>query len=395
MKYSIDELYDIIDEIENEENLTALEVRKRKHKRRKYQKREETKDEIFSNLISFGIRTFLYVFIVTRFVFSTFNGDIDEDNLFDGNEIVATDEEVEDAIANLEKELGVEISSEDLNDYLLFNAVFENENLTALEKDVIYQFLPIIRDNPYINKEYTYKGLLNVDINNIERPSSYEDSVEGTFSLFDYGIDIFVDDEDNRVLKHELVHCIFVNEDTTRLPESFLEGMTEVLANEYFSGSTIELKNYVYETIYVKLLCEIVGSDRVLVAFTTGNMNVIYDCIDNCLGVDNSKDIIERFDAILMNYDDVEAVDRTEISDILLTMKSYGELSMYENDSSDCSYLKYIEILQCLLLDYPYDEYVFAVFDNDYPDKIYFNKEFQKNNGYWENEFESKVLSKE
>ena len=142
-----------------------------------------------------------------------------------------------------------------------------------------------------------------------------------------------------------------------------------------------------------EIIDEIVGSDRVLAAFTTGDMSIIYDCIDNCLGVNNSKDIIEIFDAILMNYDD-GGVDRAEISEVLLTMKSYGELSMFERDSSDCSYLKYIEILECLLLDYPYDEYLFAVFDTDYPDKIYFNKELQENNGYLKNETESKILSK-
>ena len=225
----------------------------------------------------------------------------DMDNMFLGSDVCVSDARVKSVMKEL-CELGYAVEYDNMN-YLLLNAIHCNENLTDDEKDFCCGFIDMFNDNPYLDKERVYHSLLNLDISYKNRPYIYDDSVEGVYIDKFKSIGIFVDDPDKAVLGHEVIHCICANDGC--LPTFFVEGMTELLANEYFSDSPfIEFKNYPFEIYAVKMLCDTAGSDVVLKAYTTGDMNLIYEALASYSGtVDDAKKAIGIFEKLFLFLD--------------------------------------------------------------------------------------------
>lgn len=225
----------------------------------------------------------------------------DMDNMFLGSDVCVSDARVKSVMKEL-CELGYAVEYDNMN-YLLLNAIHCNENLTDDEKDFCCGFIDMFNDNPYLDKERVYHSLLNLDISYKNRPYIYDDSVEGVYIDKFKSIGIFVDDPDKAVLGHEVIHCICANDGC--LPTFFVEGMTELLANEYFSESPfIEFKNYPFEIYAVKMLCDTAGSDVVLKAYTTGDMNLIYEALASYSGtVDDAKKAIGIFEKLFLFLD--------------------------------------------------------------------------------------------
>ena len=228
-------------------------------------------------------------------------------NLFESNAVIISDASAESICADIENVFDIEVDEENDN-YLLLNAVMCNENLTFEQKNFCCEYIKLFNDNPYLDKERVYHSLLNVDISYKNRPHIYEDSVEGVYIGAYKSIGIFGKDEDNNTLAHELIHCICSNDGN--LPTFFIEGVTELLANEYFSDSPfIEFDNYPFEIYAVKMLCDAAGSDVVLKAFTTGDMMPIYESLASYYGsVDDAKRAISIFDDLFLNLNG----DKTE-----------------------------------------------------------------------------------
>ena len=225
----------------------------------------------------------------------------DMDNMFLGSDVCVSDARVKSVMKEL-CELGYAVEYDNMN-YLLLNAIHCNENLTDDEKDFCCGFIDMFNDNPYLDKERVYHSLLNLDISYKNRPYIYDDSVEGVYIDKFKSIGIFVDDPDKAVLGHEVIHCICANDGC--LPTFFVEGMTELLANEYFSDSPfIEFKNYPFEIYAVKMLCDTAGSDVVLKAYTTGDMNLVYEALASYSGtVDDAKKAIGIFEKLFLFLD--------------------------------------------------------------------------------------------
>ena len=225
----------------------------------------------------------------------------DMDNMFLGSDVCVSDARVKSVMKEL-CELGYAVEYDNMN-YLLLNAIHCNENLTDDEKDFCCGFIDMFNDNPYLDKERVYHSLLNLDISYKNRPYIYDDSVEGVYIDKFKSIGIFVDDPDKAVLGHEVIHCICANDGC--LPTFFVEGMTELLANEYFSESPfIEFKNYPFEIYAVKMLCDTAGSDVVLKAYTTGDMNLVYEALASYSGtVDDAKKAIGIFEKLFLFLD--------------------------------------------------------------------------------------------
>lgn len=225
----------------------------------------------------------------------------DMDNMFIGSDVCVSDSCVKSVMKEL-CELGYAVENDNMN-YLLLNAIHCNDNLTDDEKEFCCQFIDMFNDNPYLDKERVYHSLLNLDISYKNRPYIYEDSVEGVYIDKFKSIGIFVNDPDKAVLGHEVIHCICANDGC--LPTFFVEGMTELLANEYFSDSPfIEFKHYPFEIYAVKMLCDTAGSDVVLKAYTTGNMNLIYEALASYSGtVDDAKKAIGIFEKLFLFLD--------------------------------------------------------------------------------------------
>jgi len=225
----------------------------------------------------------------------------DMDNMFLGSDVCVSDARVKSVMKEL-CELGYAVEYDNMN-YLLLNAIHCNDNLTDDEKEFCCGFIDMFNDNPYLDKERVYHSLLNLDISYKNRPYIYDDSVEGVYIDKFKSIGIFVDDPDKAVLGHEVIHCICANDGC--LPTFFVEGMTELLANEYFSDSPfIEFKNYPFEIYAVKMLCDTAGSDVVLKAYTTGDMNLIYEALASYSGtLDDAKKAIGIFEKLFLFLD--------------------------------------------------------------------------------------------
>ena len=225
----------------------------------------------------------------------------DMDNMFLGSDVCVSDARVKSVMKEL-CELGYAVEYDNMN-YLLLNAIHCNDNLTDDEKEFCCGFIGMFNDNPYLDKERVYHSLLNLDISYKNRPYIYDDSVEGVYIDKFKSIGIFVDDPDKAVLGHEVIHCICANDGC--LPTFFVEGMTELLANEYFSDSPfIEFKNYPFEIYAVKMLCDTAGSDVVLKAYTTGDMNLIYEALASYSGtLDDAKKAIGIFEKLFLFLD--------------------------------------------------------------------------------------------
>lgn len=203
-----------------------------------------------------------------------------EDTPYQVTSLVMDSDDVDEMIRRLEEKFDVKVSEENKDEFLMLYSIFENSSLSSYEKNTFYGYYSLILDNPYLNREEAYRSLSKVKVDYTERDSSVAENVLGEYEFGDYTIHIYDKDYTNSVLLHEGIHCMFTNSRTAGLPTYFTEGMTELLVNEYFSYDPFyEGVHYPYEVAYVKMLNELVGSDVVLKAFSTGDFNLIYNAV--------------------------------------------------------------------------------------------------------------------
>lgn len=343
--------------------------------------------------VASAITAFLFV-LNAYMVFGTYNPkerDFSEENIYAGNELVVSDDDVDKMISGIEEELGVKIADEDYDTYCLLNAILENENLSDEEKEVFYRVDKVIKDNPYINKEAAYKSLLNVDVSYKKRPLVFDKTTEGVYSSEYESIGIFVKDPEYRVLLHEIIHCIFDNEKTAFLPQYFKEGMTELLANEYFSDNPfLEAVNYPFEISVIKMLCEVSSPDAVLEAYSTGNMSVIAKEIAKIShDFDGAMEALDNVDTLMRQHNEEVPVEEMVDTNTLLNgfiplFRAVVEAKYEVEDHARVSYF-YNEILMANILDEkPYDKYVDDIVEFGLDNKAYFSSELKEkivNNG--------------
>lgn len=200
------------------------------------------------------------------------------------NSIIDIDEdELNDVINTLENEFGYTISEDKKDEYYMLNAIRTNPNLTTEQKELFYNYYDLIDDDPYLLREQAYKNLNEVQIVYMDRKEGDRETLLGEYNNSVNTIFIYTkNDTNNDVLLHEGIHCMFNSVLTSKVPSYMKEGMTELLCNEYFSTDLFyENSTYAFEINYVKMLCELVGSDIVLEAYSTGSIEKIVDKIDD------------------------------------------------------------------------------------------------------------------
>ena len=203
-----------------------------------------------------------------------------EDNPYQVTSLVMDSDDVDEMVRRLEDSFGVTVSEDNKDELLMLYSIFDNSNLSATEKNTFYGYYSIILDNPYLNREEAYRSLSKVKVDYSDRDSSVAENVQGEYEFNGYTIHVYDKTYTNSVLLHEGVHCLFTNKNTAGLPTYFNEGMTELLVNEYFSFDPFyEGVHYPYEVAYVKMLSELVGSDTVLKAFSTGDFSLISNAV--------------------------------------------------------------------------------------------------------------------
>ena len=301
-----------------------------------------------------------------------------EHNLFEDDKLVAGNIKVEYLSSILEKKLGVTIDDENKDEYLLLDAVVKNRNLTEQEKAFCYKYIDIFLDNPYLNKEAVYRNLLNLNISYKDRPSNIEETVDGIYSSR-FNIEVYEDNNSKSVLSHELIHCISHNSKSNSLPRFFREGMTELLNNEYFSENPFyELKYYPFETIAVKMLCEVTSPDTVLKAFSYGDISYITKEMEKYLGSEEkTMETLDILSIILDMHNNGKLFNRSDEDELEDKCLSNFRICIENKKDSDISSYKQNErLFECIFFNFMYEDYLSSGIG--YNKKAYFSSKLKK-----------------
>ncbi len=302
-------------------------------------------------------------------------------NIYSGNSLVLSEDELKSVEFDLEERFNISIEDDDEEVYLL-HALINNPWLTEDEVNSFSKVIDLVRENSYLNLEEVYSTLLNVDISYKRRPITMDKEVEGVYLDKYNSIGIFVDDDEKRVLYHELIHCIFSNSATDKLPKYFDEGMTELLSNEYFSDKPyVEYVNYPFEISAVKILCEVSSPEAVLKAYTYGDMGYIAEEISKVTGDREGADkALYWFSYIMRQYRD-ELVDgekkldrNTMVNGCIPLFREVIDAKYKPEEHSRVSYY-YNEILLANIFEAdPFDAYVDDLVEFGSDHKAYFSK---------------------
>lgn len=312
--------------------------------------------------------------------------DFCDDNLFCGNNLSISEDVLDSVVSRLENELGVSIPEEFEDEYAVLDAVLTNDCLKDDEKEIFYRVIDVIKDNDYLNKEKAYRALRNVDVLHRRRPFTYNDNVQGVYSYVCGSIGIFEKDPDYLILLHEIIHCIYCNSDTDKLPTYFKEGMTELLVNEYFEDYIpyVELECYPFETTAIKMLCEVTSPDTVLKAFSYGDMEYIIQDIATITGnEDEARKALSSFEKILAKH----SGDQDENDDVSFEQLAYMCIPVFrgiisakykETDDNRRSYF-YNEILFSNIFEEDsYDRYIDDLKEYGYFHRAYFSSKLKQ-----------------
>lgn len=386
-KLSLEELYQLMDEIKKDEEEYTKIVQARKDRRSKL---NENKSAVLFQRLPFFI-TFIAVLAFLANATA-------KKNPFRKAKLVMPKSEQEKIINDLEEKLGITIPEEEAENYILLNSIFNNNNLTEEQQLETFNLIPLLSENDYINKEAFYNTLENLEIDYKDRPDFIEDSIIGTYFFPLRNISIYVaeeDDENDEILNHEKIHSIYTNINNFTLPRFLCEGMTELLKNEYFSNHPYsELRSYIYETTFVKLICELVGEDKVLEAYSTGNMDLIYDKLDSIYGLPgDSKKIITKIDEIFEKYYDLDySFSKDDLKNLIVQLENYfvktesEELEgltdfgylIYDSRIINNAFYYYENLLLTSTCDNRYSEYTKFLDDVGILKKAYFSENLKK-----------------
>ena len=158
---TIEELYKLIDEIEKD-NLEYRNIVRDRKKRRIIKERKRKIRKVLSYYIPLSL---MGVMSLQTFVDSEIN------NIYDDNALKISEEKAYKIKETIETKLNMDIEEDELEEYLLLNAILKNLSLNQQEKQIICkEIINIIRINPYINKEQVYQALLKLKIFYMERP---------------------------------------------------------------------------------------------------------------------------------------------------------------------------------------------------------------------------------
>lgn len=336
--------------------------------------------KIFKNIIIYGVIYYITFNSVIMYYFPPKNK-IDKKNLFKGNIISASDEEVNDICNKLEKEWRIEISDDLKDEYLILDAINKNESFSEYKNYYIHAIINLIKDNQYLNKEDVYTKLLNVNIGYKKRPFFLGKRIGGVYYEPNNSIAIFEEYQYKELILHEIIHCIFYK-NNSKLPRFFMEGMTQLLSNEYGDNNNTFYKNeklaYQFEITAVKMLCEITSPETVLKAFTLNNMNYITDeMIKGGITKKEAEESIKIIDNVLNSLQD-EKKHKYSVNEFyekcILKFRNYIDYKYEKNDSNYISYY-YNEMLfyNCLFKDTAYSNYFKDIEKYGYDYKVYFS----------------------
>lgn len=221
-------------------------------------------------------------------------------NVFVGNEISCEPDIYAEQVKLIDEEIDY-IYGEDYNPSLeaklLIGALLSNQNIEYRFKKRLFHMVEYFDDNLYLPREEIYNKLLTLqiktqtfgeddegffygaatstDTNEIEfyiivtdeLVESYENSPQYEETGLSY-----VENDEFDMIKHEIFHVV-TSSKIDNLCSFLNEGMTVLLEKEYNNGDLYT--NYDQRIVYLKMLIEVIGRDKVLEAYSNGDWSVI------------------------------------------------------------------------------------------------------------------------
>ncbi len=287
------------------------------------------------------------------------------------------DIETERLLGEVELLTGIETNNN--KNLVLLHAVLNNNNLTESEKNYFYNLKDIICENKYIDLVDSYDRLFNLTVIYTKRPGYYDDTVIAIYDNTNNKIIVFENEDkfNEEIFEHELIHALFTNKTNIKLPKFFLEGVTELLTNEYFSENTyVENKTYPFEIAIVKILCEMIGSDEILKTYTTGNTETFYDKLSE-FNQDGEK-FIKNLDTIYKAFSRNKEIPTDEYNEAIVFMDNFYK-NKYSGDlEKQETYNYYKKIINMIHLEKPFDEYQKYIYENGVFVKPYFSEKLKE-----------------
>ena len=303
-------------------------------------------------------------------------------NIYNGRTLTISGEEKENIINNVEAKLGYDVEDIKEDDYIILNAVLENDKLTEEEKEYFYDFGDMFYDNPYLNREKTYENLSDVDIkySGLREISAFD--VLGNYDYTSNEIRIY--ENEKSVRGHEITHCIY-NVKPNKIDVYFSEGMAELLYNEYFDDIPfLEVKSYPYEICAVKMLCEICGSDLVLKAYSESNMHLLANEITKYSNRGDAYKNLMLLDDLLTDYEtNAKATHYTDYDKMYdffesVLIAKYGENGMEHN-----AFNYYKTLLNTIYSENNIMDYLDTIKTVGIGVKAYFNEDLKRDYNYF------------
>ena len=366
----------------NKENLEYKKLRK-KRTRKNIKKQNK-----FGKVIKYRILPAFLVISTYNITNKIINKDVyfklmNNSNIYNNRNLLLSKEEEEQIENDINKINNIDTNEYNKKSLYLLKAIVDNKKLTDEEKDEVYKIIEIVDDNKYTNLELSYKRLRNLDIEYKQtRPFYVKEETLGSYYSLINQINIYEDNEKFNVKTHELIHSIYYKNNET-IPTYFKEGMTELLNNEYYSENPFyEDSIYIYEICYVKILCNLLGSDTILETYTKADINILIDELEKITKDKFIASKIAYLDDKQFEKEKVNETDKKYIKDTLNIIKELMNKKIKDTEEIDKDLIKSYESLYyniglyetCLENDY-YKHYINYIEKNGLDEKAYFNKE--------------------
>ena len=263
---------------------------------------------------------------------------------------------------------------------LVISAVLENDNLTEEEKEYIYNLVDLLNDNPYLDKTYAYKNLREVDITyGITPDKDYRKAVIGTYTDELNKIEIIDKEYRDETMYHELIHCVYGDDYIVKVPSFFNEGMTELLTNEYFSENPfLEELSYPFEVTMVKILCELIGEDKVLEAYSKEDISIVEKELKEKIGINDPEEFLDSMERMSYCLQNQKSINKSDLNNILFTVTNYYENNVEVFSKEYDMYIYNTNLLKLLKKDFPYTSYKYYLTSQGYFTKAYFSKKLKE-----------------
>lgn len=280
----------------------------------------------------------------------------------------------EKKLTELQDRLGITIDPEVDDNLLILYYGFTNKNLNSEEKEGFIYLIDLLRDNPYVNVNLSSRAIANLDVE-YRNKFLEKETLAANYRPISNTVRMYLDSSmSDTVYVHELIHAIFHQGKAASLPKFMTEGMTELLTNEYCEYDWYnELYSYVYETVMIKVLCEMTSSDTVLKTYTLGDMKYLTDDLNKYFTEEETKRFIKLTTDIFNITDYDVAVPQKDLDELLQLSDKYMKIKYPEQENVKKRYSYYRGILENMSHEKPYYDGVIYICEHEPPIYPYFS----------------------